>query len=221
MKMHKTILTLLLTMLAVIGTTATVVHADGPETDDGSGGGSTQVPGGLTPEQALQGEEMDMWNLLDPSTQGLLRDEIIPTISYRAGSRESQERELRSVVRALYKIQERKEAAQASGASENMCYFVVDASRNGASSFINCAPYEMNVIMIHVDLNLFTGSQLGYHDNRCTDSTWCYAYVDETPSTPCYRWVARGNAVPTRQSPPHPPGNYADEDDFCKHGIPV
>ena len=30
MKMHKTILTLLLTMLAVIGTTATVAHAEGP-----------------------------------------------------------------------------------------------------------------------------------------------------------------------------------------------
>ena len=33
MKMHKTILTLLLTMLAVIGTTATVVHGDGPDVD--------------------------------------------------------------------------------------------------------------------------------------------------------------------------------------------
>ena len=32
MKMHKTILTLLAGVLAVIGTTATVVHADGPET---------------------------------------------------------------------------------------------------------------------------------------------------------------------------------------------
>ena len=30
MKTHKTILTLLAVLLAVIGTTATVVHADGP-----------------------------------------------------------------------------------------------------------------------------------------------------------------------------------------------
>ena len=32
MKMHKTILTLLAAMLAVIGATTTVVYADGPET---------------------------------------------------------------------------------------------------------------------------------------------------------------------------------------------
>ena len=31
MKMHKTILTLLAVLLAVIGTTATVVHGDGPD----------------------------------------------------------------------------------------------------------------------------------------------------------------------------------------------
>ena len=42
MTMHKTILTLLLTMLAVIGTTATVAHAEGPVVDEG--GGTTQVP---------------------------------------------------------------------------------------------------------------------------------------------------------------------------------
>ena len=30
MKMHKTILTMLAAMLAIIGTTATVVHAEGP-----------------------------------------------------------------------------------------------------------------------------------------------------------------------------------------------
>ena len=224
MKTHKTYkitLALLAALLAVIGTTGTVVQADGPGGDDGSGGGSTQVPGGLTPEQALQGEEMNMWNSLDPSTQTLVRDEVIPTISHRAGSRQSQERELRSVVRALHRIEQKKAEAVNADSEEDICYFAVDASRNGASAFMNCAPYEMNAISVHVELQEFTGSEIGHHDNRCANSTWCYAYVDATPSTPCYRWVARGSGVPTRDSPPYPAGNYWDEDDFCKNGIPV
>ena len=42
MKMHKTILTMLAAMLAIIGTTATVVHAEGPGTDES--GGTNMTP---------------------------------------------------------------------------------------------------------------------------------------------------------------------------------
>ena len=45
MKIHKTILTMLAAMLAIIGTTATVVHAEGPGTDES--GGTNMTPGNV------------------------------------------------------------------------------------------------------------------------------------------------------------------------------
>ena len=78
MKMHKTILTLLLTMLAVIGTTATVAHAEGPVVDEG--GGTTQVPGNLNPENVLTGDDLANWNALTGDAREYLKAEALPQL---------------------------------------------------------------------------------------------------------------------------------------------
>ena len=65
MKMHKTILTLLAGVLAVIGTTGTVVHGDGP---------------GAPPDlaQILTGEQLAAYNGLTVENREFFRAELLP-----------------------------------------------------------------------------------------------------------------------------------------------
>ena len=67
MTLQKTILALLAAMLAVIGTTATVVHAEGPDaTPD--------------PAQVFTGQDLAKYNSLPADTRNRIKDEIVPTL---------------------------------------------------------------------------------------------------------------------------------------------
>ena len=115
MKMHKTILTLLLTMLAVIGTTGTVAHADGPDGDLDH----------LTPENVLTDEEVTMWNGLDPAKRALVQNEVIPWLADSTLPSATQVRRLRGIVRGLYKMMQQEDAAGATRSS-GICSFATE-----------------------------------------------------------------------------------------------
>ena len=78
MKMHKTILTMLAAILAIIGTTTTVAHAEGPVVDEG--GGTTQA---LVPENVLSSGGLANWNALTSDNRTIIMEEIIPEIPQR------------------------------------------------------------------------------------------------------------------------------------------
>ena len=88
MKMHKTILTLLAAMLAVIGTTGTVVQAEGPGGDD------------LTLDRALDSETRAMFDVLTPGGKDIVVD-VWPQIKQQA-PRQYWEAEVTSIVEALH-----------------------------------------------------------------------------------------------------------------------
>ena len=67
MKMHKTILTMLAAMLAIIGTTAVVAHAEEPDTTP-------------DPAQVLSGQDLAKYNSLPADTRNRIKDEIVPEL---------------------------------------------------------------------------------------------------------------------------------------------
>ena len=204
MRFHKTILTLLAAILAVIGTTVTVAHADGPDDN----------PDHLTPQNALTDEEATMWNSLDPAKRALVQNEVIPSLAESSLPSATQVRRLRGIVRGLYKMMQEEYAAGVT-MSSGICSFVTDAWSGGAVSILNCYPYPVSGT-VFVDLWEFSGSQIGSETTHCNSVTWCTAHVDEDAPTPCQRWLAHGSASPSRDEPPYPASNYWDEDEYCK-----
>ena len=204
MKMHKTILTLLLTMLAVIGTTGTVAHADEPDGDLDR----------LTPENVLTDEEVTMWNGLDLAKRALVQNEVIPWLADSTLPNATQVRRLRGIVRGLYKMMQNEDAAGATMAS-GICSFATEAWSDGAVSILNCSPHLVSGT-VFVDLWVYSGPRLGYKTAHCFHVTWCSAHVEEDAPTPCERWIAHGNASPSTDEPPYPSASYADEDQYCE-----
>ena len=78
MKFHKTY-TITLVLLAVIGTTTTVVYAEGPGGDD-----QTERP---DPTQVLDAEDVAVYNTLPQDVQQIITNEIVPQLlsKVRAG----------------------------------------------------------------------------------------------------------------------------------------
>ena len=205
MKMHKTILTLLLTMLAVIGTTGTVAHADEPDGDLDH----------LTPENVLTDEEVTMWNGLDLAKRALVQNEVIPTLADSTLPSETQVKRLRGIIRGLYQMMQEEDAAGAMASSSGICSFVTHAWFDGAVSILNCHPYPVSGT-VYVDLWVEEGPRLGWDSTHCSNVTWCDAYVEEDAPTPCQTWVANGNASPSRDEPPYPASSYQDQDRYCE-----
>ena len=96
---YKITLALLATLLAVIGTTATVVHADGPPNEAGD------APGDL-----LNDEQMTRFNNLSTAVQQMLADEFIPFLTGKGFDETSKSEFLAQVVEAEHATAEQMQA---------------------------------------------------------------------------------------------------------------
>lgn len=93
MKFHKTILTLLAMTLAIIGTTATVVQADGPPNEAGD------APGDL-----LDDEQMTRFNGLPEGIQQQLEEYVLPVLDAEGFTTEEKSDILAHIVDLEYRI---------------------------------------------------------------------------------------------------------------------
>ena len=169
MKMHKTILTLLLTMLAVIGTTGTVAHADEPDGDLDH----------LTPENVLTDEEVTMWNGLDLAKRALVQNEVIPTLADSTLPSETQVKRLRGIIRGLYQMMQEEDAA---GAKFQRHMQLCDSRlvRRGREHLeLPSLSGERNCVCRSMGRGR---SDTGFNS---LNVTWCDAYVEEDAPTPC------------------------------------
>ena len=94
MKMHKTILTLLAIALAVIGTTTTVVHAEGPDGDE-------LVD---TPETLLPPANVDMFYELPDGIQQQIEEYVLPILDENGFTTEQKADFLTHVVDLEYRV---------------------------------------------------------------------------------------------------------------------
>lgn len=227
MKMHKTILTLLAVMLAVIGTTGTVAYAEGPDTND-----EGQSPDNLNPEQVLTGDNLEKWNSLTSAYQTILIEEIILEIPQRISDPTLHTGVLAGLVGAMHKIQE-KRAARSLRSSIKMnphsggavvktsytvdCDFEVDVNAGGASGLMVCDA-EMHKIIVSVQLAIEASDYLlGSDRQTCTGCSVEWATVAQAASNPCVTWHGSGNSTPTGYTGGAQPNqwNYSDEDTYC------
>ncbi len=135
MKFYKTILTLLAMTLAVIGTTATVVHGDGPET----------VP---DPAEILSGELLDAYNGLTQENRDIFTSELLP-VGLQDIHPDDEEQAVGVFVTLMKRAQDRQYAAQQTGA------FAVDKSTVVA---MDGEPYTQTSASCGIDPDLWHSS---------------------------------------------------------------
>ena len=93
---------MLAAILAVIGMTTMVAHAEGPGTDE-SGGTN------MTPANVLSGEDLANWNALTSENQTILTQEIIPEIAERVPDASLRPGVLAGLVAVTLDIQKQRE----------------------------------------------------------------------------------------------------------------
>lgn len=221
MKMHKTILILLAAMLAIIGTTATVVHADEPVTDEG--GGTEQVPENLNPENVLSGSDLESWRALTPSNKAVLLQEVIPEIPDKVQDISLHGHFVASLVRSMHRIQLRQEiVVHNHGSNQDPCGLDVDANIAGATSLMSCSGHQMASVRADVELWLLGGPSLGSDDDQCFDCSAEWAVVSYLNSSPpgCTAVYAAGNGRAEGYPGGIQPGQatYGPYDDYYCYG---
>ena len=218
---------MLAAMLAIIGTTATVVHAEGPGTDES--GGTNMTPGNV-----LSGEDLANWNALTSENQTILTQEIIPEIAERVPDASLRPGVLAGLVAVTLDIQkQREEAAEledddtepsegATGASSVprvRCYLAVNASAHGATAILSC-PAQMHKMTASVQLSREgLDQEIGSTSQTCTPCSRVWTAVTHTPIVPCEPWYATGSGTATGHEPngPYPDQHtYGPYDDsYC------
>ena len=232
MKMHKTILTMLAAILAIIGTTTTVAHAEGPVVDEG--GGTTQA---LVPENVLSSGGLANWNALTSDNRTIIMEEIIPEIPQRVPDVTLRPGVLASLVSAMLDIQEQRERAgeakeEGTGVSKDVtgktlieiseCYYSFGLNATGASSMMSCDAQMAN-INVYVRLAIeYSTSIIGDSDQTCWNCSFEWATVPQGGAPACsstVRWFASGYGDAEGYVPdgPHPrPSHGGDEDTYCQ-----
>ena len=165
MKMHKTILTLLAVMLAVIGTTGTVAHAEGPADSTGFA-------------NVMDAETTVLYNELSSPAQDLMQ-QIWERIEATA-PQEAFGPQVAHYVAALRQDQEDREneSPGANAAQEGNCTSVTRHSSltSGYSSavtgsFVSCAALSASITIQAIP---------GASDNDpCNNCTLAFAYINE------------------------------------------
>ena len=225
MKIQRTLVTLLAAMLAVIGMTGTVVHAEGPGTD-GSGGTN------MTPANVLSGGDLANWNALTSENQTILTQKIIPEIAERVLDASLRPGVLAGLVAVTLDIQKQRErdaqlgntgpsqgATGASSAPRVKCYLAVNASAHGATAKLSC-PAQMHKITVSVQLSREGEDQeIGSTSQTCSPCSSEWTAVTHTPIVPCEPWYATGSGRATGKQPngpfPDKPTYGPHDDRYC------
>lgn len=214
MKFHKTILTMLAVTLAIIGTTGTVVQADGPP---------VQVPENLNPENVLSGTDLANWNALTSSNKTLLSQEVIPEIPDKVQDTSLHAHFVASLVRSMHRIQLRQgTVSQDHDADQDPCGFDVDANIAGASALMACPGHQMALLKAKVELWLLNSDSLGDDENECRNCSAEWAVVSYLNSSPpgCTAVYAAGTGRAEGNTGGTQPGQYTygPYDDYYCYG---
>ena len=218
MKTHTTIVALLAALLAVIGTTITVVHAEGPVEGD-----EEQPQENLNPEQVLTGVDFENWNALTSSNKALLLQGIIPQIPNRVQDASLHGHVVASLVSSMYRIQIRQgDVGHDHDPDQDPCGFDVDASIAGASALMACPGHQMALLRAKVELWLFGSDSLGSDQNECRSCSAEWAIVPYLNSSPpgCTAVYAAGEGRAEGYPGGTQPGQYTygPYDDYYCYG---
>ena len=175
MKMHKTILTLLAVMLAVIGTTGTVAHAEGPADSTGFA-------------NVMDAETTVLYNELSSPAQGLMQ-QIWERIEATA-PQEAFGPQVAHYVAALRQDQEDREneSTVANANSEGNCTSVTRSASltSGYSSSLTGSFVSCDALTTSITIQAIPGAQ---DDDLCHNCTLAFAYITE-PQTHNF-WIGR------------------------------
>ena len=194
MKFHKTILTLLAVLLAVIGTTATVVHADGPETPP-------------TIDELLSATDMQAFNGLRENVKSVLEHEFLPDLLEQGFTTADAQAFFTAVVRSEVEV----EMTLGLGTRSNPNFFKCSkkpnvtfsvGSRVGVYVSASCEQ-EVDAFTAGVEIwSSKTGHTTDSNTRHNVDfvSVWAYAdYYADIDYRYCGHFTASVNDTPTPQ----------------------
>ena len=184
MKMHKTILTLLAVMLAVIGTTGTVIQADGPETPPETAETAPAQNIDAYLDQATQ----DLVNEMNPTFQGFVTGawdhlkEIAPSQDW--------EEAIRDIIPQIHEdAEEQNGLASYTGALTNSCSFTkyTTLGSSGWAAAVTRSSCTMDFLIAQVLIRYIGGAA---DTNSCFNCRSVSAYVN---GLACGYYVAHGS----------------------------
>ena len=169
MTFHKTILTLLAAMLAVIGTTGTVIHAQGNDSEP-------------TPGNYLNATQLIDFNSLDEEVREGLTEDFLPDLASQDGFSEQGKKDFFAAVVSMEKnapplnnhVHARDETENHSHCSDPPRVIIHVEQQVGVFSSARC---NRNILAFHSWSRLFSNPGYAYQSRKYRNATYAYSWV--------------------------------------------